>query len=117
MNNDIWGLKQDPQMAAVIAAHGHVACCLMHNRKQADYVNLPQTGTGIWRNPYGWQRKRESGRIDHPGSRGRVAKTYEQNLAAIRHLLELHPLGYPLLLGTSRKSVIGLTLEVPAKER
>ena len=30
---------------------------------------------------------------------------------------ELHPLGYPLLLGTSRKSVIGLTLEVPAKER
>ena len=40
MINDIWGLKQDPQIAAVIAAHGHVACCLMHNRKQADYVNF-----------------------------------------------------------------------------
>ena len=44
-------------------------------------------------------------------------KTYEQNLEAINRLEELHRLGYPLLLGISRKSVIGLTLHVPARER
>lgn len=118
MINDIWGLKQDPQMAAVIAAHGHVACCLMHNRKQADYVNFAAD----------WYRDlEESVRLAKKAGIGQdriildpgvgFAKTYEQNLAAIRHLQELHPLGYPLLLGTSRKSVIGLTLEVLAKER
>ena len=118
MINDIWGLKYDPQMAAVIAAHGHVACCLMHNRKQADYVNFAAD----------WYRDlEESVRLAKEAGIGQdriildpgvgFAKTYEQNLAAIRHLQELHPLGYPLLLGTSRKSVIGLTLGLPADQR
>jgi dihydropteroate synthase len=44
-------------------------------------------------------------------------KTYENNLEAIRCLEQLHVFGYPLLLGTSRKSVIGLTLDLPAAER
>ena len=45
------------------------------------------------------------------------AKTYEQNLECINHLEEFVTLGYPVLLGTSRKSVIGLTLDVPVTER
>lgn len=44
-------------------------------------------------------------------------KTYEMNLEAINHVEILHRLGYPILLGTSRKSVIGLTLDLPADER
>ena len=44
-------------------------------------------------------------------------KTYEQNLAVIHHLEELNRFGLPILLGTSRKSVIGLTLDLPAEER
>lgn len=44
-------------------------------------------------------------------------KTYEQNLQAICKLSELRELGYPILLGTSRKSVIGLTLNLPVQER
>ena len=45
------------------------------------------------------------------------AKSYEQNLCAIRQVGELRELGYPVLLGTSRKSVIGLTLDLPANQR
>ena len=44
-------------------------------------------------------------------------KTYEQNLEIINKLGELQELGYPLLLGTSRKSVVGLTLDLPVTER
>ena len=44
-------------------------------------------------------------------------KTYEQNLEVLRHLKEFEWLGYPMLLGTSRKSVIGLTLNLPSGER
>ena len=45
------------------------------------------------------------------------AKTYEQNLEVIRKLGDVKSLGYPVLLGTSRKSVIGLTLDLPSEER
>ena len=45
------------------------------------------------------------------------AKSYEQNLEIIRRMGELGTLGCPLLLGCSRKSVIGLTLDLPADQR
>lgn len=45
------------------------------------------------------------------------AKSYEQNLKILHHLEELRTLGYPILLGTSRKSVVGLTLDLPTAER
>ena len=44
-------------------------------------------------------------------------KNYEQNLETILHMERFHELGYPMLLGTSRKSVIGLTLDLPADQR
>lgn len=44
-------------------------------------------------------------------------KTYEMNLEIINHLEVLNQLGFPVLLGTSRKSVIGLTLDLPADQR
>ena len=45
------------------------------------------------------------------------AKSYENNLQIINNLEELHTFGFPLLLATSRKSVIGLTLDLPVEER
>ena len=45
------------------------------------------------------------------------AKTYEQNLIMLKNLSSLHKLNFPLLLGASRKSVVGLTLDLPADER
>lgn len=115
--NDIWGLKYDPAMAQVIARYG-VPCCLMHNRKDPDYrMLIPDLCADLEESlaladEAGIQREKI---ILDPGVG--FGKTYEQNLAVIHHLEELHCFGLPLLLGTSRKSVIGMTLETPPEER
>ena len=115
--NDIWGLKYDDRMADVIAKSG-AACCLMHNRTQAEYKDF--MGELMTDLEVSVRIAKRSGIADDkiildPGIG--FGKTYEQNLEAINRLEELGRLGYPLLLGTSRKSVIGLTLHVPAAER
>ena len=116
--NDIWGLRYDEgQMAETIAKSG-LPCCLMHNRAEADYgdfmedlaSDLAETlriaeAAGI----------REDRIILDPGVG--FGKTYEQNLEVLKRLGELKTLGYPILLGTSRKSVIGNTLDLPPQER
>lgn len=115
--NDIWGLKYEKQMAGVIAASGK-ACCLMHNRKEADYQNFMQDMVSDLTETIHLAAKAgiaEDRIILDPGVG--FAKTYENNLEAINRLEELKRFGYPLLLGTSRKSVIGLTLDLPAQER
>ena len=115
--NDIWGLKYDDKMAKIISEN-KVACCLMHNRKDAIYesfledvvldlqdsINMALT-SGI---------EIEKLMID-PGVG--FGKTYEQNLEILRKIDALHALVYPILLGVSRKSVIGLTLDLPIEER
>lgn len=115
--NDIWGLKYDGELANVIAGYG-VPCCLMHNRKEADYENFMEEMLDDLRETISIAKK--AGIADEkiildPGVG--FGKTYENNLTAINRLEELHRLGYPILLGTSRKSVIGLTLDLPATER
>ncbi|MBQ8278369.1 MAG: dihydropteroate synthase [Roseburia sp.] len=116
--NDIWGLKYDDgAMAEVIARH-QVPCCLMHNRTNTDYrdfikdvmADLQESVTiaeraGIARDKI----------ILDPGVG--FAKSYEQNLEIIRRVGKFRQLGCPILLGTSRKSVIGLTLDLPVEER
>lgn len=116
--NDIWGLKYDGgQMAETIAGSG-LPCCLMHNRQNADYGNFLEDlaadladtlriaeAAGI----------RDDKIILDPGVG--FGKTYENNLEVINHLDSLRIFNCPLLLGTSRKSVIGLTLDLPADER
>lgn len=115
--NDIWGLKYDPQMATVIAESG-AACCLMHNRSRAEYGQfLPEFMEDmkkcIWlADAAGIKRDKI---ILDPGVG--FGKTYEMNLEIINHLDIMHELGFPVLLGTSRKSVIGLTLDLPVRER
>ena len=115
--NDIWGLKYDENMAEVIARH-QAACCLMQNREQIDYTDYVEDVL---------DDLRESVQIakaaDIPDDRIMLdpgvgfGKTYEMNLEIIRVVGRLKELGYPVLLGTSRKSVIGLTLDLPADQR
>ena len=117
MVNDIWGLKKDPEMAKVIADTG-VVCCLMHNRETAEYEDLIPDCIADLNETL---RIAESAGIDKdkiildPGIG--FGKTYAHNLLVLKHLYEFHKLGCPILLGTSRKSVIGLTLDLPADER
>ena len=115
--NDIWGLKYDPELAAVIAGAG-VPCCLMHNRREPDYRDyLPELMDDLRETLNLADRAgidREKILLD-PGVG--FGKTYEQNLTVIHRLEELHCLGCPILLGTSRKSVVGLTLDLPSDQR
>ena len=115
--NDIWGLKYDPHMAEVIAKSG-LACCLMHNRDNTEYRNFMEDVKQDLRETI--VLAKAAGIADDkiildPGVG--FAKSYENNLEAIRRLKEFNELKYPVLLGTSRKSVIGLTLDLPAAER
>lgn len=115
--NDIWGLKADPHMAEVIAKH-NVACCLMHNRKDLMYQDFILDMQKDLNETIDLAKKAgisDDKIILDPGVG--FAKDYEQNLIAIRELEKIVELGYPVLLGTSRKSVIGLTLDLPADQR
>lgn len=115
--NDIWGLKYDPALAGVIAEAG-VPCCLMHNRKEADYTDFRKELLKDLRETIALAKAAgiaDDKIILDPGVG--FGKTYENNLTAINHLEDLQELGYPVLLGTSRKSVIGLALDLPASER
>ncbi|MEE0199412.1 MAG: dihydropteroate synthase [Muricomes sp.] len=115
--NDIWGLKYDAGMADVIA-ESQTACCLMHNREKAEYVNfLPEVLMDL-QESVDIARKAGIAKdkiILDPGVG--FGKTYEMNLEIIKELNRLKFLEYPILLGTSRKSVIGLTLDLPAGQR
>lgn len=115
--NDIWGLKYDPHMAEVIAKSG-LACCLMHNRDNTEYRNFMEDVKQDLRETIALAKAAgiEDDKIILDPGVG-FAKSYENNLEVIRRLKEFNELKYPVLLGTSRKSVIGLTLDLPAAER
>lgn len=115
--NDIWGLKYDEKITSVIAESG-AACCLMHNREQAEYNDFTADFMDDMRECVRLADKAGIPRdkiILDPGVG--FGKTYEMNLTIINRLEILHDLKLPILLGTSRKSVIGLTLDLPADQR
>ena len=115
--NDIWGCKADPDMARVIAASG-AACCLMHNRPEIRYGNFLADVQDDLRECVRIAKEagiRDDRIILDPGLG--FAKTYENNMTLMNHLELLNGLGYPILLGTSRKSMIGRTLDLPSSER
>lgn len=115
--NDIWGLKYDAAMAEVIAK-ADVACCLMHNRKEAVYNDFLNDVRADLEECIRIARSagisKDKIMLD-PGVG--FAKSYEQNLQIINQIGSFTEVGYPILLGTSRKSVIGLTLDLPVEER
>ena len=115
--NERWGWEYDPKLAEVIAQSG-LPCCLMHNRDNTEYRHLMTDVTSDLAQSLWQAREAGIGKekiILDPGVG--FGKTREQNLEVICRLEELDKLGYPLLLGCSRKSVIGLTLDLPASER
>ncbi len=116
--NDIWGLQYDNGEMAAVAVEYSVPVCIMHNRKEAvysDFLNdvladLSKSisiaiNAGISRDKL----------ITDPGIG--FAKSFEQNLMLTSNVEILHKLGLPILLGTSKKSMIGLALDLPADQR
>lgn len=125
MINDIWGLKADPDMAPLIAGSG-LPCVLMHNHVHSFTERLakePERRIGELME----QDFRESLILAQQAgiTRDKIlldpgvgfAKDYKQNLWVLKHLSDFERLGYPVLLGSSRKSVIGHALELPVQER
>lgn len=116
--NDVWGFARDPDMARVVADHD-AAAVVMHNRESVDEsLDIVADMLGFF--------ERALDAADRAGlPRDRIVldpgigfgKTFPQNLAAVRRLDELRVLGLPLLLGTSRKSLIGKVIDTTPAER
>ena len=131
--NDVWGLRADDGLASVAAKY-NVPVILMHNRSNPASVEVREKLGGAY---IGSEYKNliedvkrellecvalaknaqiaESHIILDPGVG--FGKTREHNLELIDRLDEIRKLGYPVLLGTSRKSFIGFTLDLPADQR
>ena len=117
MVNDIWGLKYDRKIADVIAKTDSF-CCLMHNRNNTDYNDFMTDMMNDLKETVEIAKAagiKDDKIILDPGVG--FGKTYENNLEAINKVEMLKEFGYPVLLATSRKSVIGLTLDLPTDQR
>ena len=131
--NDVWGLRADPQLAPLVAARG-IPIILMHNRSQPAQAELRERlgarYVGVEYEDLIEDVKRElmesvelahqAGNPDEhiildPGIG--FGKTVEQNLELLNRCEEIRDLGYPLLIGPSRKSFIGYTLDLPPEQR
>ncbi|MEE1132828.1 MAG: dihydropteroate synthase [Caryophanon sp.] len=117
MINDIWGAKADPNMAKV-AADNNVPIILMHNRRDEHYDDywedfLEDMNDSI-------RIAKEAGVPDEhifldPGIG--FVKNLQQSIETMQKLPQLTALGYPVLLATSRKRLIGAVLDLPVEER
>jgi len=133
MVNDVWGLRADPSLAEVVADH-KVPIILMHNRSSWVHASIKERlggrYVGVAYDNLIEDIKREllesvdiaveaGVSEDHiildPGIG--FGKTVEQNLELLNRLNEIRELGYPILVGPSRKSFIGYTLDLPPDER
>jgi len=112
--NDVWGARHDSQMASVIGAAG-AACILMHNRPSeeagvGDVIAAIQTYLEASIQLVKEAGVREDAIMLDPGLG--FGKTYEENWEIVRRLPELVKLGYPIMLGASRKSMIAKLLNL-----
>lgn len=115
--NDVWGFKKDKEMAKVAAKYD-VAVCLMHNKEDKNYTDIIEDMKKELMESVNIAKSagvKDEKIILDPGIG--FAKTYEDNLNVMNNLDKFKELGYPVLLGTSRKSMIGLTLNLPVNER
>jgi dihydropteroate synthase len=131
--NDVWGLRADPDLAAIVA-NANVPIVLMHNRSQpanaelqarlggryvgVEYTNLIEDVRAELLQSVAIAHAAgipDAHIILDPGIG--FGKTVTQNLELLRRLDEIRSLGYPLLLGPSRKSFIGYTLNLPPEQR
>ena len=115
--NDIWGAKRDPEIAKVAADHG-VPLILMHNRDNEAYSDFWSDAKRDLEESI--QIAKVAGVPDEliwldPGIG--FAKSTTQNIWMMQHLNDLVEMGYPVLLATSRKRLIGNVLNLPVDER
>jgi len=117
--NDIWGLKRDRKMAGLIARSG-AACCLMHNKNDnnIEYVNFMRELSDSLKESVELAKNAgiTADRIILDPGVG-FAKNYEMDLEVINRLDVIAQLGYPVMLGASRKRVVGTALGLPVTER
>ncbi|HHX17421.1 MAG TPA: dihydropteroate synthase [Clostridium sp.] len=115
--NDVWGLQKDENMAEVISKTG-AGVVVMHNSDNKEYEDLMGDIIRFLRESIKIAEnvgvRRESIVVD-PGIG--FGKTLQHNLDVMRRLKELDSLNVPVLIGTSRKSLIGNILELPVNER
>tara|TARA_B100000749_G_scaffold32125_1_gene22375 strand:- start:699 stop:1481 length:783 start_codon:yes stop_codon:yes gene_type:complete len=115
--NDQWGLQADPEIAAVAASTG-AGLILMHNQKTRDYDDVVSDVASSL-------SASAKTALDAGVPKGNIVldpgigfgKTPDHNLEVLNRLREFGSLEYPLLLGTSRKSTIGLVLDLPVDQR
>ncbi len=112
--NDVWGAQRDSEMARVIGQSG-ASCILMHNR------SVQEAGEGDIVEVITEYLKRSIERVRDAGVRNDAiaidpglgfGKTYDENWEIIRRLSEIRQIGYPVLLGASRKSMIAKLLDL-----
>lgn len=118
MINDVWGLQKDPAMAGICAEY-QVPVVLMHNQSGTEYAGDIMGEIAVFLKK-SVEIALAAGIKEHhiildPGIG--FGKTLEQNIEVISRLLELGSLGYPILLGTSRKGMFGRILSLPPEER
>jgi len=115
--NDIWGLQRDPDMAKVVADYG-AGIVIMHNKDVAEYDDVLKDVISFLEKSIDIALKagiKEENIMIDPGIG--FGKTLEHNLTLMKRLDELKVLGFPILLGTSRKSMIGYVLNLDVNER
>nr|WP_330390462.1 dihydropteroate synthase [Paramaledivibacter caminithermalis] len=116
--NDVWGLQSDPDIATVAAKYD-VPVIVMHNQKGIEYKkDILEEICDFFKKSIDIALKagvKKENIILDPGIG--FGKTPKQNMIVMSRLGELNDLGYPILLGTSRKSMIGKILDLPPKER
>ena len=115
--NDIWGFKADDKIAAVCKKYD-AACCLMHNRDNQNYNDYFTDVLDDLKESIKIAKAAgiENDKICTDPGVG-FAKSLDENLAITQNVDLLNSLGYPVLLGTSRKSMIGLTLDLDRDNR
>ncbi|MEQ2129782.1 dihydropteroate synthase [Caldanaerobacter subterraneus] len=115
--NDVWGLQRDPKMAEVVAKY-KAGVVMMHNSNVAEYDDVVKSVIEFLKKSIEIAEKAGIERnqmIVDPGIG--FGKTLEHNLEVMNRLEELKVLGLPVLLGTSRKSMIGKVLNVDVEDR
>lgn len=118
MVNDVWGLTYDEDMATVISKYD-ASVCIMHNQEGTNYEkDIMESIKEFLQNSIDKALKagvKKENIVLDPGIG--FGKTFEQNLEVLKRLNELKTLGYPVLLGTSRKSVLGNIVGGEPRER
>jgi dihydropteroate synthase len=115
--NDVWGLCADPRMATLVAETG-APVIIMHNQAGTNYEHMLDDVLASLAGSVqlALDAGVEAGKIIIDPGIG-FGKTWQQNLELLSHMQELKSLGYPILLGTSRKSTIGKVLNLDVDER